>query len=91
MRLAPGEPGLHRQAAQLYESMRRPEDALHELDTAVQLSGTPADPATVEWMGRLRGAVEAEKVRALEAPRGVDSLDDAPDAGGKGRRSARGG
>jgi tetratricopeptide (TPR) repeat protein len=90
VRLAPGEPGLHHQAAQLYESMRRPEDALHELATAVQLSGAPADPATVEWMGRLRGAVEAEKLRAIDPSGGLDSLDSELDAG-VGRRSGRGG
>ena len=91
VRLAPGEPGLHRQAAQLYEQMRRPEDALQELATAVQLSGAPADTATVEWMGRLRGAVEAEKLREMDPTRGLDSLDDDADAGaaGKGRRSIR--
>ena len=91
VRLAPAEPGLHRQAAQLYEQMRRPEDALQELATAVQLSGAPADPATVEWMGRLRGAVEAEKMREMDPSRGLDSLDDDADAGpaGKDRRSIR--
>ena len=96
VRLAPGEPGLHRQAAQLYEQMRRPAEALQELSTAVQLSGAPADPATVEWMGRLRGAAEAEKLRAMDPSRGLDSLDDDADAGsaggpGKARRSGRGG
>jgi tetratricopeptide (TPR) repeat protein len=92
VRLAPGDPGLHRQAALLYESMRKPEDALRELSTAVQLSGAPADPATVEWMGRLRGAVEAERMRALDPARGLESPDDAPDAGSAtGRQSRRGG
>ncbi len=44
MRLSPGEPGLHRQAAELYENLKRPHEALHEVETAVSLSGQPADP-----------------------------------------------
>ncbi|HSP18756.1 MAG TPA: hypothetical protein VLQ79_04530, partial [Myxococcaceae bacterium] len=80
MRLSPGESGLHRQAAQLYESLKRPREALREVEVAVQLSGGEADPATRAWMEKLRTAIDQETVRALELPRGLEALD-RPDAG----------
>jgi hypothetical protein len=80
MRLSPGDPGLHRRAAELYESLKRPREALHEVETAVSLSGQPADPGTSAWMDRLRTAVDTETVRALDPMRGLDALD-AADAG----------
>jgi tetratricopeptide (TPR) repeat protein/uncharacterized membrane protein YidH (DUF202 family) len=81
MRLSPGEPGLHRQAAELYEGLKRPREALREVEVAVQLSQQGVDPGTRAWMDRLRAAVDAETVRELEAPlRGLDALE-APDAG----------
>src|SRR5262249_61911685 len=80
MRLSPGEPGLHRQAAELYESLKRPREALREVETALSLSGQPADPGTHAWMERLRTAIDLETVRALDPARGLDSLE-APDAG----------
>ena len=70
MRLSPDDPGLHRQAAQLYESLKRPREALREVETAVSHSGHAADEATRAWMDRLRTAVDQETVRALELPRG---------------------
>ena len=78
MRLAPGEPGLHRQAAELYEAMHRPREALAEV--GVSLGGREPDPGTREWMDRLRTAVDTETVRALEKPTGLDALEE-PDAG----------
>jgi len=80
MRLSPGEPGLHRQAAALYEGLRRPREALREVELAVQLSQQGADPDTRAWMDRLRAAVDSETLRELETPRGLDALE-APDAG----------
>ena len=80
MRLSPGDPGLHRQAAELYESLKRPREALHEVEVAVSLSGQPADPGTQAWLGRLRTAVDVETVRALDPARGLDALEP-PDAG----------
>ena len=80
MRLSPGEPGLHRQAAELYEGLKRPREALREVEVAVSLAGQGADPATGAWMERLRAAIDAETVRALELPAGLDALEP-PDAG----------
>src|SRR5262249_39541497 len=80
MRLSPGEPGLHREAAELYEGLKRPREALREVETSLQLSGQPADPGTSAWMDRLRTAIDPESVRALEAPTGLASLEP-PDAG----------
>jgi tetratricopeptide (TPR) repeat protein/uncharacterized membrane protein YidH (DUF202 family) len=80
MRLAPGDPGLHRQAAELYESLKRPREALHEVEVALSLSGQPADPGTQAWLERLRTAVDVETVRALDPARGLDALEP-PDAG----------
>ena len=80
MRLSPGDPGLHRQAAQLYQSLKRPREALHEVETAVSLSGQPADPGTQVWMEQLRTAIDVETVRALDPARGLDALE-SPDAG----------
>jgi tetratricopeptide (TPR) repeat protein len=87
MRLSPGEPGLHRQAAELYEGLKRPREALREVETSIQLSGQPADPGTTAWMDRLRTAIDTESVRALEAPTGLDPLEP-PDAG-SGRPGGR--
>ncbi|HTN51450.1 MAG TPA: tetratricopeptide repeat protein [Anaeromyxobacter sp.] len=83
MRLSPGEPGLHRQAAELYEALKRPHEALHEVEVAVSLSGQPADPGTRAWMERLRTAVDTETLRALDPARGLDGLEP-PDAGTEG-------
>ncbi len=80
MRMAPDAPGLHRQAAELYESLKRPREALREVEVAVQLAGHPADAATGAWIDRLRTAVDQETVRALEVPRGLEGLE-ALDAG----------
>jgi tetratricopeptide (TPR) repeat protein/uncharacterized membrane protein YidH (DUF202 family) len=80
MRLSPGDPGLHRQAAELYESLKRPREALHEVEAAISLSGQPADPGTQAWLERLRTAVDVETVRALDPARGLDALEP-PDAG----------
>src|SRR5262249_21897926 len=83
MRLSPGDPGLHRQAAELYESLKRPREALREVESAVSLSGQPADPNTTAWMDRLRTAIDVETVRALDPTRGLDALEP-PDAGADG-------
>ena len=83
MRLAPGEPGLHRQAAELYEALKRPREALHEVEVAVSLSGQDADTGTRAWMDRLRTAVDTETFRALDPARGLDGLEP-PDAGTAG-------
>ncbi|RPH64595.1 MAG: tetratricopeptide repeat protein, partial [Myxococcaceae bacterium] len=78
MRLSPGDPGLHRQAAELYEALKRPREALREVE--VSLSGQAPDAATRAWMDRLRTAIDLETVRALDPARGLDALDSA-DAG----------
>ncbi|HZJ54031.1 MAG TPA: hypothetical protein VFD38_07820, partial [Myxococcaceae bacterium] len=78
MRLSPGEPGLHRPAAELYEGLKRPREALREVE--VSLSGQTPDPATRAWMDRLRTAIDLETVRALDPARGLDALEP-PDAG----------
>jgi tetratricopeptide (TPR) repeat protein len=88
MRLSPDDPGLHRRAAELYESLKRPREALHEVETAVSLSGQPADPGTSAWMDRLRSGVDAEAVRALDPARAPDALD-AADAGTDGLQPRR--
>jgi len=88
MRLSPGDPGLHRQAAELYESLRRPREALHEVEVAVSLSGQPADPATGAWVERLRTAVDVETARALDPARGLEALEPA-DAGADGAQPRR--
>ena len=88
MRLAPGDPGLHRQAAELYEGLKRPREALREVEAAVQLAGQGVDPGTQAWMDRLRTAIDTETVRALEAPMGLDALEPA-DAGLPARPGAR--
>jgi tetratricopeptide (TPR) repeat protein len=88
MRLSPGVPSLHRQAAALYESLQRPREALHEVETAVSLSGQPADPGTSAWMDKLRTALDAEAVRALDPARALDALD-ASDAGTDGPQPRR--
>jgi len=88
MRLSPGDPGLHRQAAELYESLKRPREALHEVEVGLSLSGQPADPATRAWMERLRTAVDLETARALDPARGLDPLE-APDAGQDGPQPRR--
>ena len=80
MRLAPGDPGLHRQAAELYESLKHPREALHEVEVALSLSGQPADSGTQAWMERLRTAIDLETARALDPARGLDGLE-SPDAG----------
>ncbi|MGZ6098128.1 MAG: tetratricopeptide repeat protein, partial [Myxococcaceae bacterium] len=80
MRLSPDDPGLRRQAAQLYESLKRPREALREVEVAVRLSGSAADAATLAWMDRLRTAVDQETVRALDLPRSLEGLD-VPDGG----------
>ena len=88
MRLSPSEPGLHRQAAELYESLKRPREALHEVEVAVSLSGQPADPATRTWMERLRTAIDVETVRALDPARGLEALEPG-DAGPDGPQPRR--
>jgi tetratricopeptide (TPR) repeat protein/uncharacterized membrane protein YidH (DUF202 family) len=88
IRFSPGDHNLHRQAAELYESLRRPREALHEVETAVSLSGQPADPATSAWMDRLRTAVDTETARALDPTRALDALD-AADAGTDGPQPRR--
>jgi hypothetical protein len=88
MRLSPSEPGLHRQAAELYESLKRPREALHEVEVAVSLSGQPADPATQTWMERLRTAIDVETVRALDPARGLEALEPG-DAGPDGPQPRR--
>lgn len=80
MRLAPGDVGLHRQSAELYEAMQRPREALREVESAIELAGRGPDPGTRAWMDRLRAAVDAETFRALEAPAGLEALEP-PDAG----------
>ena len=78
VRLSPGDPGLHRQAAELYEALKRPREALREVE--LSLSGQTPDAATRAWMERLRTAIDLETVRALDPARGLDALDSA-DAG----------
>jgi tetratricopeptide (TPR) repeat protein len=75
MRLSPDQPGLHRQAAELYEALKRPREALHEVEAS--LSGQTPDAATRAWMERLRTAIDLETVRALDPARGLDALDSA--------------
>ena len=87
MRLSPGDPGLHRQAAGLYESLKRPRDALREVEVALSLSGQPPDPGTQAWMERLRTAIDLETVHALDPARGLDALE--PSDAGSGAPQPR--
>jgi len=91
VRLAPTDPGLHHQAAELYESMQRPDEALREVEAAVRLSEAPADAATVAWMERLRAASEAATIHALEdRDRGLWNALEPEDGGVPHRRAVRG-
>jgi tetratricopeptide (TPR) repeat protein len=91
VRLSPNDPGLHRHAAQLYESMQRPQEALREVEAAVKVSETPADAATLAWMARLRAASEAATIRALEdRDRGLWNALEPEDGGIPSRRAGRG-
>jgi tetratricopeptide (TPR) repeat protein len=91
VRLAPTDPGLHRQAAEMYEGMQRPQEALRELEAAVRVSEAPADAATLAWMARLRAASEAATFRALEdRDRGLWNALEPDDGGVSNRRAGRG-
>jgi tetratricopeptide (TPR) repeat protein len=70
VRLAPNDPGLHRQAAQLYEAMRRPGDALrsHHRRPDVRRPGRSSDGRVDGTPPRLRRGGEGEGTRSISRP-----------------------
>jgi predicted Zn-dependent protease len=79
-RIAPENPGLQYQAAQLYEQLGRFDAAEEAVRAGARAEGPTGAARAQEWLARLEKAADAQQLKALETPSPLQKMLEEDDA-----------